>query len=308
MEALGTKLSEARIKLNLSLEQVSEKTKIRPYILQAIEEGDTSKIQPVYMRSFIKTYAKFLKIPEDEISDSFNEYDKSSRKSQIRKRKATKATDEDKDLARIEYSDIFKKKSVGKKTYPNFMIYIFYSTLGIAAFALLYFALFTNGNGNNVETVSDMADSAPDTTIIESKDESLLSYFDKPDSLVLEAKSIDTAWLKIDIDGKFNDQLLMYPSIEKRWAAKEFFVLSLGNIGAIEFKRNGQLLQPFGPKGSVIRNLKITADKIESSSSPWQDQRTKKVKTKKKKSPPPLIEPSKPIENIKIKKDTDSNL
>ncbi len=65
MNNIGERLNQARLAQNLSIEQVSAKTKIRPHILEAIEAGRHDVLPEVYIKSFIKTYSNFLKITEE---------------------------------------------------------------------------------------------------------------------------------------------------------------------------------------------------------------------------------------------------
>jgi cytoskeletal protein RodZ len=73
----GEKLCEERLKKGYSLEEVSKATKIRTSFLQAIEKGEYKKIPSgTYAHGFVKNYAKFLELPEQEILALFKrEYD-----------------------------------------------------------------------------------------------------------------------------------------------------------------------------------------------------------------------------------------
>ncbi len=67
MMGLGTLLEKARLKQGLTIEEMSERTKIRPQFLQAIEVEDFDLLPgEAYVKPFIRTYAKALGL-EDEI-------------------------------------------------------------------------------------------------------------------------------------------------------------------------------------------------------------------------------------------------
>lgn len=59
-------LKEARLNKNLTIEELSDKTKIRKIIIENLETGNFGDFQEVYLRAFIRTIAKELKISEDE--------------------------------------------------------------------------------------------------------------------------------------------------------------------------------------------------------------------------------------------------
>jgi hypothetical protein len=302
MEEFGKKLSETRAQLGLTINDVSDKTKVRSHIIASLEEGNYTDIPNVYLKYFLKTYASFLKIPQNEIDEILVKISRIEKKETILKKETEIINRPILDL-KSKPINIFKRKSLGKITQTNLINFVIYFALGLASVTLIYFALFTSDSTSSKNGHEDLA-SKPDTAIIEKKDNGLISYFEKGDSMVLEAKAIDTAWLRIEIDGQTSDQVLMTPGLYKRWSAKDFFLLSLGNIGAVQFSRNGQLLEPFGPKGSVVRNLKIMRDKIDNSSSPWKNEDSSKIKysrPKKKELPkqPVMIEPS-PIKSTPV--------
>ncbi len=65
---LGAMLQERRKELNLTLKEVENATSIRTSYLQAIEDGDMTKlISPIYARGFAKQYATFIGLDGDRI-------------------------------------------------------------------------------------------------------------------------------------------------------------------------------------------------------------------------------------------------
>jgi len=62
-ESIGAKLKQARELRRLTLQQVSETTKVRPHYLQALENDDLSAIASVAQaRGFLRIYAEFLRL------------------------------------------------------------------------------------------------------------------------------------------------------------------------------------------------------------------------------------------------------
>lgn len=61
-------LKAKREALRLSIPHIVEQTKIKSSYLEAMEKGDFSIFEnPVYIRNFVRSYARFLKIPESQI-------------------------------------------------------------------------------------------------------------------------------------------------------------------------------------------------------------------------------------------------
>jgi transcriptional regulator with XRE-family HTH domain len=67
-ESIGSKLRQARELRRLTLQQVSETTKVRPHYLQALENDDLSAISSAAQaRGFLRIYADFLGLNVDDL-------------------------------------------------------------------------------------------------------------------------------------------------------------------------------------------------------------------------------------------------
>lgn len=63
MGQLGDTFRERRIALGISIDQAEEHTKIRKKLLDAIEDGDYSRLpNPGYVRGYVSSYAKYLEL------------------------------------------------------------------------------------------------------------------------------------------------------------------------------------------------------------------------------------------------------
>lgn len=65
----GDVLRYHRDRQGLTLQQASEQSRIKLDTLSAIESGDTSAIPSVYLRGYIRNYARFLGVPRDELEE-----------------------------------------------------------------------------------------------------------------------------------------------------------------------------------------------------------------------------------------------
>jgi cytoskeletal protein RodZ len=292
MKEFGKIYKDKRKELNLSIEDVSDKTKIRPHILAAIEDGNFSILPSVYLKSFLKTYADFLKIPKEDIQPFMDELYKEQEE---KKRAEEQARAESMERDKKDYSEIFKNKAV--KTIPkaNIVNYLIYAAVSLLVLALVYISIFSDGDEDTeFEQPGGESDESGDTTVIKEEKESknLLSYFES-DSLKLEARAVDTTWMQIEIDDQKMEEVLLYPGMKKTWSASEHFTVTQGNVGGIEFYRNGKKLKPFGAEGSVVKNVKITKDKVEKQADESGSRRKRSSKKySKPEKKPRRIEPS----------------
>jgi|SRR3990167_6937926 len=67
MIKVGQKLREKRLEKDLSLKEISDATKIREEFLEAIEGGQYERLpSPAYAHGFVRNYAKYLGLAEEE--------------------------------------------------------------------------------------------------------------------------------------------------------------------------------------------------------------------------------------------------
>ena len=72
-QSIGERLQQARQRLGLSIDEVSEKLKIRKDILLNFEANEfVSKLPSVYARGFFRSYVKFLKLNEASMWEEYS--------------------------------------------------------------------------------------------------------------------------------------------------------------------------------------------------------------------------------------------
>ena len=75
MKEIGTKLKEKREENGVSVEEVSEDLKVRPRQIISLEEGKKDDFKDIlFLKYFIRDYAKYLGLDENELVDEFNEF------------------------------------------------------------------------------------------------------------------------------------------------------------------------------------------------------------------------------------------
>ena len=78
MSSIGSVLREARSKKSISLEEVHSRIKIHPHVIELLEGDEFEKLpSPVFVKSFLRSYAEFLEVNPEEIVRA---YDKGERK------------------------------------------------------------------------------------------------------------------------------------------------------------------------------------------------------------------------------------
>ena len=75
MNDIGLKLKEKREENGVSIEEVAEDLKMRPSQIVSLEEGRKEDFKDVvFLKYFIRDYAKYLGLNGEELVDEFNEF------------------------------------------------------------------------------------------------------------------------------------------------------------------------------------------------------------------------------------------
>ncbi|MFM8840342.1 MAG: helix-turn-helix domain-containing protein [bacterium] len=287
MSQLGTILRNRREELNLTQAEVSRQTNIRVNIIDALEKGKNSILPATYLRSFSKSYWQFLRLPMEDFEKAFAE---SGIMPQLQEQSFIGTLINPEKEKEKEYTPPPPLKTIESPRYSPRLVSGVISAAMILILIVGVYYLF----------VKDIVDDTPvdpssqtEVTIQEDKGSDtggeLLSIFeDAPstDSIVLEVTAKNKTWFTINADGKNSESVVLESGQTGRWAAIEYFTLSVSNNGGVTFKRNGQVLPNIAKEGTIIREMKITATEVTNSAMPYKDiaETSEKEKVKSSKS------------------------
>ncbi|HOX54385.1 MAG TPA: DUF4115 domain-containing protein [Candidatus Omnitrophota bacterium] len=239
-ESIGAKLRQAREAKNLTLEQAYAKTKIHVNILQALEEDRFQEQSLIYLKSFLKIYAQFLKLDVDALMQEFKELYQPKGSEVVRKTNPK---------AQAKTSS-FKFK-IDPKVFKMIVVVV---VAAILLFILISFIKFVK---SKLPVRQPKQEEVVKETIVKPKP---LSEERKPKFAKLSIRATENSWLQVKLDGKTIFEGTFKKNLSDNWQAKEKIELSVGNAGAIQAEINGQILSPLGKKGEVIKNIVITRD------------------------------------------------
>lgn len=272
MSQLGTILRNRREELNLTQAEVSRQTNIRVNIIDALEKGKNSILPATYLRSFSKSYWQFLRLPMEDFEKAFAE---SGIMPQLQEQSFIGTLINPEKEKEKEYTPPPPLKTIESPRYSPRLVSGVISAAMILILIVGVYYLF----------VKDIVDDTPvdpssQTEVTTQEDKGsdtggeLLSIFeDAPstDSIVLEVTAKNKTWFTINADGKNSESVVLESGQTGRWAAIEYFTLSVSNNGGVTFKRNGQVLPNIAKEGTIIREMKITATEVTNSAMPYKD-------------------------------------
>jgi cytoskeletal protein RodZ len=268
-ESLGKILKKIRESRHLSIEEISERSRIPKNIVSIIEEDKLDEIKSgFYAKSFVKTYAGFLGALHEA---RVKEYLAMGRKNQETVSKPVvirnvPKTSREKisspgEIPQIDFSPVSKYKK---------------QILAIAAGVLVFWAL-SSFVGYMVKVIKNIPakkqvkitaikkeepkkieKQKPDSPVKSVKKETVV---EKIDLVELEVSASNNTWLEVTADG----ELLFTGSFKKgsndTWKAKREIKLKAGNSKALKLIVNGKPAEFSGKRGGK-KEITVTKDGI----------------------------------------------
>lgn len=245
MPALGERFRAAREARGLSLSDVSEQIRIRSVYLAAIEEDNWSAIgAPVYVRGFLRTYARFLGLDPEEVVATFNSAPVSSQPIPAAPER----------ISRSAHMAPERSQEQGSRGAPLIWAAAVVAVLLVAF--VVYNEFTMHGRSAPASVASETATPAlpsnsPSEGPSPSASPSSIPGLDGPKSiaLVLSAPS----WLRVTVDGNVRMEGTFSAGTSKTFHGKNALV-RIGNAGGVEIYVDGKDVGKLGKSGDVAEH------------------------------------------------------
>ncbi len=93
--------------------------------------------------------------------------------------------------------------------------------------------------------------------------ESKPRVFERADSLVLEAFTNAPVWFSVKMDTLRTERGSLSSNEHRVWKASDYFVITLGDAGAVTFFLNGREIGTLGEEGAVVKNVTLSRRQLE---------------------------------------------
>ena len=257
LEQFGEELKQARLKIELSLVDISAETRISIKFLDAIECGQLQILPQTYVRAFLREYALMTRLDPDDVLQRYEAARKESSS-----RKLEDAAQQQISLQEITPVVDGKKKPFSLSPLQRNIAFGLFIVTAVVIVAILAHMNKNSSSGNSVEEVPFdrvVRESEAASIPRPAADTAPPAFTTRSDSLRLEMTTQDSVWINILIDGKIGKTYLLGPNRNRIWAAKERFMVTMGNAGGATFHLNGKDIGALGKPGAVVRNTVISA-------------------------------------------------
>jgi transcriptional regulator with XRE-family HTH domain len=245
MASLGEELRRERELRGISLQEISDSTKISLRYLRALEE-DHLDILPgrFFTKSIIRAYAQYCGLEEEAVLNKYHE--ETQQKEHI--------LEEEK-----------KKRKTGKAFTPHLKKMFPYALtlilLSIVILSILY--LYPTKERSSLLDFTDM----PETSFTKDQIPPPLDAFSAQsfpeEKIFFTINFVEKTWLQLYVDGRLTIDGLKYPGDKEKVKALREIVLHLGNAGGVTYSLNNELGKPFGSSGAVVKNIRITPENLQ---------------------------------------------
>jgi cytoskeletal protein RodZ len=266
---IGPILKKARTDQGLTLSDVEQATKIRKRYLEGLEREDYGMLpDAVYVQGFLKTYASYLGLDGDEMSQEFRSRRRPRRERQLNYSQPPRS-DFEQPLINPGGVTGTRRRRVSGGTILTIVV-------AILLLALVIGGLYYIGRGSQAfsetsdtkaqatprkdatqgdppETPSDAQASEPDAQTPPKPVPETTSEADPPETLMIEIRvEKRPSWLEIRADGSTSFSQIAEPGFSETFEAKRELSVTTGDAGAVSVMVNGQDVGVLGESGQVL--------------------------------------------------------
>ncbi|RJP80201.1 MAG: DUF4115 domain-containing protein [Candidatus Zixiibacteriota bacterium] len=279
IKKFGQELIQAREQRGMSLEQISDITKVHERYLRAMEEGHWDLLPRPYMESFLHAYAEAVGMNIPKVMQEFHDLMPGETRPPGRERLEPE-TPEEAAADRPPH-----RRSRTWYILGGLVVLI------VAAALIAYFAWKPDLQTLPVHQVQGGRMIAPTDTLqpfhpdSAARADSLLPDTLRPDTTVIDtgatlqvpadprlsniagmnlvARAFQPCWLRATLDNAEVQEVLLQAGDSIAWKASDEVMMVIGNAGGVHLEMDGEDLGVLGPEGKVV-TVVITPDGIQS--------------------------------------------
>ena len=233
--SFGRYLQDIRLEKKISLEQVSQQTRIGLGNILLIEQEDHERLPAVvYVKGFLRSYAKAVGADGDEVIRRYE-----SRLGVVQ------------EISEPESSSKKMAPGIGWKLLASLVLLI--CIIGLSIFAVFFFRQAPDADKPLEQKTTAEKEQAVDTQA-EQQD---LETDPKPaqavpEKLLLHVTAVEDTWLKVIMDEKGSTEYSLNSGDQIELEAATGFNLLIGNAGGIKITLNDKAVSIPGKSGEVV--------------------------------------------------------
>lgn len=273
LDKFADELREQREKSGISLQQLATKTRIDLKFLEAIEQGNFAFLPDLYVKAFVKQYAKTVGLDESlmikkyEAAKEGKEYDPNQPEPEIKNEEPVKKEPSQEPVKKAHppvksyFENPLEKKPEEGKSNKQSMLFLIIGAAAIVVIVLVYIFVFNKSDKIVVEETpieevigqsSQRYEEEPAEQVVSDSTVSSTST----DSLHLTFFAKENSWVNVILDNNKVQEFTLYPNSKFTVSALNEVKVTVGNSGGVSMLLNNQPVNFSGRSGSV-RHFKL---------------------------------------------------
>lgn len=237
MTFIGQELKRERELRGISLQEISDSTKINIHYLRDLEEDRLENLPgKFFIKGIIRSYAKYIGLDEFAVLNSFYQHE-------LYKNGEEGLPDENKS---VEFSLPGRFKKI---IFTVSVVLVLMAGLT----AIYFFISRTPEVQEPVQISTPVVEPPPAREPILQAEEQ---------GLILDLSFRMETWIQVFADGVIVVDGIKYPGESFQVKAEEELVIHTGNAGGLIFSLNGKDGISLGPGGTVVRDVRITPENM----------------------------------------------
>ena len=235
---IGETLRAARRQQGVSLADAAAETRVRESYLAALEEEDFAALGgDVYVKGFLRSYARFLRLdPEPLLASYRSQYERPTDEPQL--------------------APPMSVSSMPTERRPTVVVAVGVGVLVLALLAVI--GLIGGGDDTPPEQLAGAPDPAPTTQSsgapVTPNPLPTEPPDDRPfDQLRVRFEVLDSeAWMRVTVDGAIERQDTQTPGTVESYKPSDSIILRVGDAAAVQITVNGEVIENLGEPGQVV--------------------------------------------------------
>ncbi|MEM6255788.1 MAG: RodZ domain-containing protein [Cyanobacteria bacterium P01_D01_bin.156] len=231
--ALGKVLRDAREASGLSLDELAAKVLVRPRLLLALEEADTSELpEPVYVQGIIRRYGDQVGLDGKALAQHYVTVP------------APKGGGRS-----------WSREAVQLRPYHLYAAYVVLIAVSVSSLSYLMQRAIPQDSAEPVldpaavEQLTLQPQPSTEAAPPAPTEEPQLA----PEApIVIDAKVVQQSWVRVTTDGEEAYEGILQEGTERSWTAEEFLTIRAGNAGGVILSYNQGTTKPMGKPGTVV--------------------------------------------------------
>ncbi len=242
MASLGQELRRERELRGISLKEISDSTKIGIRYLRALE-NDNLEILPgrFFTKGIIRAFAKHLGLDEESVLNKY--YEDILLREQLQEKEKKK-----------------KEHDSGETPRGVTRMIPYGVGLTIVVLVILSFFILRPRKSEPLEETSLPAGSLQGE-LPQTPSSFQLEHY-QGDRIRLQLSFKERTWIQVYADGELMLDGIKNPGETTDIRASEELLIHLGNAGGVIYNLNNRQGRPFGSRGAVVKNIRITPENL----------------------------------------------